>query len=419
MEHRTAIEHVWDLVTGDSFLAGALATWGAMWLLFSRLNALAPGGWPWRLALAWVVLSLTIRLVDGSERAWALWRRPESLPPYHPFSNSERTTLATSDSLGSTSDHVLERLLQHFSRVRRSGRQDGAAFYADRSWKGVIGCPLMCLGTLVIVLGSVIGARFDVDPTAIELTPAQSARVQGLPMTVALDNLSGNLSADGVLSGAVATVHVKANGSERGRYLLKAGHPAFLGLDWVHLAGGGAAIAIGAIGADGKPMPIQVPATSKTSERAVVFFHSPQEEHDLVLPDAQIALRLVLSSPRGPIGKEGFLVQAFRPTAQTPMLSEYVSEETDVKVGRVKLHLTPTAFAHIQASRRVSLWVYMLGALLLLAGTVWQSVFYPHRVWVRVRTRRGGVAMDIAVERSPFVAHPLEDAVDSLTGEEA
>ncbi len=412
MERRAAMARVWESATGDGFLASALAVWGAMWLLGHRVMALAPGRWPWRVALAWVALALSLRLADELERVWALWRRPEELPPYHPFSNAERTTLATTESMEKAAGHVLERLRRRFSRVRTVEREDGVAFYADRRWKGVVGCPIMCIGALVIILGSVLGARFDAMPAPVELTPGGEARISGLPISLTLEKLTRRSPSD-----VVATVQVW-QGSRKRERSLSVGHPLFLGLDWVHLTGSGAAIVVSAEDASGQPVPIQVPARGEAlEEKAVLLFHSPQEEQDLVLPGARLALRIVLSSSQESGKPGGFLVQAFRPTSQTPMLSEYVSDESDLKAGDVELHLTPTSFVRVQASRRVSLWAYLLGALLWLAGTAWQSFFYPHRAWVRVRTRRGGVAMDVAVERSPFVVNPLEEVVDCLTAE--
>ncbi len=409
---RATMVRIWKGVTGDEFLSGALAVWAAMWLLGRRLAAASPGGWPWRVALAWVALALSLRLADEMERAWELWRRPDALPPYHPFSNSERTTLATSESLDKAARNVAERLHRHFPRVRSREQEDGIAFYADRRWKGVIGCPLMCLGALVIILGSVAGARFDVTPTPVELTPGEQAQIAGLPISVALESLAPRPPNE-----VEAVVRV-SEGSRRYERTLSAGHPLFLGLDWVHLIGSGAAISVSATGHEGEAELIQVPARGETlEEEAVLLFHSPQEEHDLVLPGARLALRVILSSSPGSAAHPNFLVQAFRPTNPNPLLSEYVTGEMDLEAGEVQLHLRPMSFVRVQASRRISLWLYVLGALLWVSGTVWQSFFYPHRAWVRVRTRRGGVAMDVAVERSPFVVDPLEEVVDCLTGE--
>ncbi len=412
MERQAAMARIWQWVTGDEFLAGALAVWGAMWLLGRWLSAAAPGGWPWRVAMAWVALALSLRLADELERAWELWRRPEELPPYHPFSNSERATLATSESLDKVTQTVFDRLRCRFPRVRSREQEGGVAFYADRRWKGVIGCPLICLGALVILLGSVVGARFDVTPTPVELIPGEQAQIAVLPISVALESLASRSS-----DGLEAVVRVK-DGSREYERAVSEGHPLFLGLDWVHLIGSGAAISVSATGPEGKAEQIQVPARGEMlEEKAVLLFHSPQEEHDLVLPDAQLALRVILSSSPGSGERPSFLVQAFRPTNPNPLLSEYVTGETGLEAGEVKLRLSPMYFARIQVSRRVSLWLYIAGVLLWLAGTVWQSFFCPHRAWVRVRTRRGGVAMDVAVERSPFVVNPLEEVVDCLTGE--
>jgi hypothetical protein len=284
-----------------------------------------------RLLLALLAFGLLTRLAESAEALWRGWR-------------------------GGTSSENAPRETSH------------------RPWRelGTVG---IYLGGLIIFVGAIITNVESWQEGPLSVVTGESVRLSND------DDLALRLTAldSERHRGAGEIWHGEATLLGAGD--LAVGRPLEGGGVGAFLIGTGTGLRVQATSSDGKKLRLATGPESKAQEELVLTFSEEKSQHLVAVPDTELLVLLTLTQPGHT--EPRLLVQIYKESISQFVQEQEVLDETILTENGTTFTLTPIPYAKVRAIHDLGAFWSQLGALVLIAGTVWRG-FWSLRVgWPR------------------------------------
>lgn len=343
---------------------------------------------PWlRVLLAALGFHLALRLADQLRVARSTLRPAQIMSPPAGLPAAESHIAAPlNEVLARVTAMLRERygvLLMEYDATR-------AQVYVERH-RAAAWAPVFALaGALLVLLGLLVDGSFGQRSPDFALAPGSHAALTGQADTeAAVAAIAG--------AGDALQAHVAlTDGRGRREGWVAFGRPLRWGNWWVAQKAAGPALAVTATDAAGQPLLLQeLAAGGAVGEALHLVFQETEGEQAFAIPARNLALRAVAYTTLSEQDSDRpvFLVEAFRGADPTSVASELVATEATLTVDDTTIALRRDHFVVLSAAYLPGLWLWLAGALLLLAGVTWQIGWGPTRAWVDMVADRDAVGI--------------------------
>jgi len=132
-------------------------------------------------------------------------------------------------------------------------------------------------------------------------------------------------------------------------------------------------------------LPLQT-VNGQVKEKADLSFAASGTEQNLLLPTADLALRVVgyKSLPEKGFAGPVFLVQTYKIDSEQPTLSQFVSKNSEIRIDEaLSLHVTVQREMSLAVQSEPGRWLIISGLILLLLGTLAAFLWPLRRCWAQ------------------------------------
>ncbi len=386
---------VWRFLTGDRFLAIVITVVAVLLTLSTRLpqtphnDPVAYSRWLsetqqrfgsftaplitlglfsitdsflFRFALALLGLCCTLRLMDCIEQLRAIDRVPEQ--PTRPMVDRLiEVDLATAQS--------------RLKGYRIRSHADGIV--ADR-WvrPALIAALLSYGGTLVILIGLVLGAFVDFRVDNLALEPNSVTAIPDTPYSIRLDAIDNGRASMALLN--------QTEVASRGQ---AAYQEPFIGSGLsIYLDSIGPALVVSATRTVSGTLNLQITADDPLQPEKLLAFTADRQEGFVAAPDAGIVLRIGIVNP------DQYNVQAYQSASGNILTSGVIAPGSTLVVSQTTFVFQPSAFMTVSAVNQPSHWVILPAWIITLLGLFGVMARPARRVWLQAVDSRTRVVSD-------------------------
>ena len=383
--HRDSWQRVWHTLTGDRWLAMLLLALAGLLLAAALLpqtpqtDPVAYSRWlsetqqrfgsltapltslglfavthsiGFRLLLALLAVSNTLRLIEALDRWRALRRFPD------------RPTRPTFERVAGIDRAAVQAQLRGWQF-----QSEGDLICAERHQRRSTGAAItLYAGCLVVLIGLVLATVTDTRTETIVVEPGAVTSIPGTPYALRLDTLN-----DGR-----ATVAVLNEGQPIGQGELADRQPVVAGGVSIYLREVGPALLVTAA-RDDRALGLQSAVDSPPQLEKLLAFTPDRSEVFVAAPDAEIVLQLTwLSDAR-------YTAQALQMATGKVLASREIAPGEALKVGAVAFTFEPAAFMTVTAAQQPAHWLIIPGWVLINLAVLGTLFWRASRVWLEVQ----------------------------------